>query len=553
MALELLSDFRLLFVVFISALVSLLGSVNVAARPAAVLTGRVATATTISSIFFMISRFANMFYLPLMAGFVGEAVRTQNTDLLLEQIRWVILGCATGTLIAWIFLGNFVTLYSFLVEILSIHRVRGLFRPATWVGSLLALLKRTPMPCRLGRLEGISPYFLFFNIFATAVWTIGALSAVYCSAIYPQYKSTALLLSGLVNAFAAIAFSVWVDPQAALITDQCLDEKLPQEKRRPPEQVYAATLHLAAGSFLGSLLGLVLLPWGNSLIAWATELTGSQGATVGGNIWTLVALNALLTLLASTTYAARVSAVITRQVATALAVYNLFFLITRLSAQVYGPLMGSMADHLERQGNPAQIEIAFRQVLAGASLGALVALLALPSFIEIINQAIVQLQRRGSVFLVLLSCFLPKNWPKILASLRPPGLLGVRPKDLRGFPKVFLIGNVLVLSVHSVGLMAAIFAGASLDPAAARAAVLLSSVVNGVATITLSLVVDPTLAGITDDCVKDKRDPHHIRVAAVGLLLGMFLGTILSQLVFTPATWVVVKGALLVEMLVRQP
>jgi hypothetical protein len=92
--------------------------------------------------------------------------------------------------------------------------------------------------------------FLAFNVFATAVWTIGALSAVYCSGANPEYSSTALLLSGLVNAFAAIAFSVWVDPQAAIITTGVI------KKERAPEQVYAAALHLGLGNFIGGLLGL---------------------------------------------------------------------------------------------------------------------------------------------------------------------------------------------------------------------------------------------------------------------------------------------------------
>ena len=126
--------------------------------------------------------------------------------------------------------------------------------------------------------------------------------------------------------------------------------------------------------------------------------------------------------------------------------------------------------------------------------------------------------------------------------------MGVRLSDLKdpSFPKTFLAGNILVLSIHTVGVMAAVYAGAGLDGGAARAATLLSSVVNGVATITLSLLVDPTLARITDHCVKGSRDPRHIRCAAVFLLGGMFLGTLLSQLFFLPAAWVIAQGARIV-------
>jgi hypothetical protein len=103
--------------------------------------------------------------------------------------------------------------------------------------------------------------FLVANVFASAVWSVGALSAIYCSGSMADFKSTALLLSGLVNSLAAIAFSVFVEPRTALITDRVLDRKAPEE-RAPADQVYADAVHLAAGNFLGSLLGILILPAG---------------------------------------------------------------------------------------------------------------------------------------------------------------------------------------------------------------------------------------------------------------------------------------------------
>ena len=545
----LLTDWRLLFVVCISGVVSMLGSLNIAARPAAVITGRVAQATTISSIFFMVSRFANMFYLPLMGGFVGAVEHSGNTGQLLQQIQWVVLGSSLGSLASWILLANFVNLFCFMVEILDEEGIRGFARPTILMKALGAFCHRHPMGASLGKLQGIPAGFLYFNVFATAVWTIGALSAVYCSALLPQFKSTALLLSGLVNAFAAIAFSVWVDPQAALITDEAIKQK------RDAGQVYAAAVHLGAGNFIGSLLGLAILPVGISMIRAATQAIGSEGGQVAGSIWTIVLINAALMVLASTTYAARVSAVVTKQIATALAIYNLFFLISRLSGQVFGPLLGSTADHLVRTHQVRQLEMLFRQVLGGATLGVLLGLLLLPTFVEVINQAVHQLQLRGSIPAVVWRCLRPSTWPTIFGCLRRPSLLGVRLRDVKRIPYPFLLGNVLVLAIHSAGNMAAIHAGAQLDghPGAARAATLLSSVVNGVATIMLSLVVDPTLARITDQCKQEKREELDIKVAAVFLLGGMLLGTIFSQLVFTPASWFIQVCATLLADLMRSP
>jgi hypothetical protein len=554
--LDLLLDANLLFVVCLSAVVSLLSSLNVAARPAAVITGRSATASTIASLFFMVTRLANMFYLPLMAGFVGHAKEQNDLGGLYGQIQWVIMGAAAGAAISWILLPNFVSLYGYLVEKVYTGGMGALARPASVVGSIRSFLARAQMPGRIGQLHGIPVGFLFFNVLATAVWTVGALAALYCSAAMPQFSSTAILLSGLVNSVAAIAFSVCVDPQAALITDRVLDPEKSADQRNPPEQVYSAARHLALGNVLGSLLGVVTLPLAISVISYATSVVGSGGDDAVGSVWVVVGLNTLMLLLASTTYAARVSAVVTKQVQTALVVYNFFFLVTRLSGQVYAPILGAMSDHLKHQQRLDLLEHHYRMILGGAALGALLGLLLLPTFIEIYNQAVRQLQRRNSLPLVLLQCLNPANWGAILRCIRPPSLMGVRLSDLRSrpapelsIPKVFLLGNVIVLAIHTVGVMAAIYAGAHLDEKTSRAATLLSSVVNGVATITLSLIVDPTLARLTDQCIEEKRPQRDMRVAAVFLMLGMFVGTLLSQLIFEPAAWFITQGARLLQEL----
>ncbi|MFN8608604.1 MAG: DUF2837 family protein [Vulcanimicrobiota bacterium] len=541
--LHLLSDPRLCFIVLISGVVAMLGSLNIASRPAAVITGKVAQATTIAGIAFMLSRFANMFYTPLMAGYTGDAA---DPHILFQQIQLIVVGSALGGLASWLFLPNFVSMFCAMVEQLDEYGTKALLNPRRVLPVLLKFKDRYPLGVRIGQLHGIPKDFLLFNIFATAVWTVGGLSAIYCSVSIREFKNTALLLSGLVNSFAAIAFSVWVDPTAALITDDV------KGGRRPKEQLFAAAAHLGLGNFLGGLLGLLTMHLGIHIIGLATRAIGAEGQMVAGSVLPIIALNVLITTCSSTTYAARVSAVMTRQVALALAVYNFFFLVTRLSQQVYAPLLGSLSDFLVKTGQVDKLEWQFRGIIAGATAGSLLGLLLLPTFVEVINQAVRQLLIHKSIPKVLARCLRPSAWPTIIGCLKPPGLLGVRPSDLKRIPNFFLIGNVLVLSIHTMGMFAAVCAGAylrSTSESAASAATLLSSVVNGVATITLSLVVDPTSSRITDQCEREQRAMIDIKATAVFLLLGMFFGTVLSQVFFTPARWVIQFSAVILVKL----
>lgn len=543
----LMGDGRLWFIMALAAAVSLLTTLNVAARPAAMRTGRVAMAFTISSLFFMATRFANLFYAPLLARYVDRAVKTGRPDVLHGQIEWVIVGSAIGALGAALLLPTFVELYSRGIRSMEYRQsmVRVLLRvvrPGSWPRVLGAFR----LPSFLGvsplELSGIPKDFLVVNVLATAVWTAGALCALLASAVVPEYAATAVLLSGLVNAFAAIAFSVWVDPRAALITDQALAGE------RPREHVTIAAVWLSIGNVVGAALGLLVLAPGTSLIVHAAHAIGRQGGSLAASLWVVVVLNAFVTLLASTTVVSRVSAAVTGRVATALAVYNLFFLVTRLAQQVYSPVLGAVADHVVEQRQPlGELLAAFRWVIFGASAGVLLGWLLMPTFVEIYNRTIRALDRLGSIPALFMALLQPRTWPVVLGALRRPSFMGVTLADLRDLPRGFLWGNILVVSVYTIGVMAAIYAGAELSENLKRTATLLSSVVNGVATITLSLVVDPTSALITDQTVSGARPVRHVYAMALFLIGGMLVGTLLSQVLFVPAVRVIEVGARLLQ------
>ncbi|MEW6278771.1 MAG: DUF2837 family protein [Candidatus Eremiobacterota bacterium] len=603
MDIQLLSDPRLVFVMVLSGVVSMLTTLNVAARPAAVSSRQVATAFTISQLFFMITRFANLFYLPLMAHFVDNAVRTGNTADLYGQVQWVIAGAGVGALFSWILLPTFVELYRRGIRSLRYRQsmLSVLLRLATltgWRAALGALRPAGNLGTRLLRLEGVPAGFLWINVLATAIWTVGALCAVYVSGLSPRYEATALLLSGLVNSVAAIAFSLFVDPQAALITDRAVAVLKDLERRLPAlclgapgagpsllpfglayrvgpgglrvlqpgcalqtdllaaglvedpreRRVRIVAVHLSAGNFLGAMLGLLVYPSGVKAIQHATLALGQMGESLVHALWLVVLLNVGVTLLASTTVSSRVSAVLTRRVATALTIYNFFFLVTRLTQQVYAPVLGSIRDNVlaGQAADPQALEVMFRWILLGAAGGSLLGWLLMPTFIEIYCKAIHALERCGSIALLLLRCLDPRKWGTMLGCLRPPSLLGLNRRAIRGLPKAFLYGNVLVISIHTVALLASIHAGA-VGKEVSRTATLLSSVVNGVATITLSVLVDPRVALITDQTIDGRRPMEQLNAMAVLLMAGMFVGTLLSQALFEPASWAILKAARLVE------
>jgi hypothetical protein len=110
-------------------------------------------------------------------------------------------------------------------------------------------------------------------------------------------------------------------------------------------------------------------------------------------------------------------------------------------------------------------------------------------------------------------------------------------KPLR-IPRYFLLANILITGIWTIGVLSALYAGALL-PQFRSTATLTSGIVNGVAAILAATVVDPTAAMITDQAVRGAREEADVRQMAIYLALTRLAGTFLAQFFFLPAASVI--------------
>ncbi len=151
-------------------------------------------------------------FLPILASLVDKA----NPGDLYQKFQLLILACSAGTLAAWQPGCYCRILSAFTVTWLRVRR-----RQPSWLGIFRSFYNRYPLQVRPFQLGTLPRGFLIYHALAMAVWTVGALCALHASAVLaPEVAATAVLLSGLVNTFAAISLSLLVDPQASLLTDR---------------------------------------------------------------------------------------------------------------------------------------------------------------------------------------------------------------------------------------------------------------------------------------------------------------------------------------------
>ncbi len=243
----------------------------------------------------------------------------------------------------------------------------------------------------------------------------------------------------------------------------------------------------------------------------------------------------------------RVAGVRTRSIATSLAFVNATLLVTRTSNMLQAPFLGGMVDWAILHGDVSSLVVNFRWIIFAAFIGNLCAAVMTPFSVSVFTKAIDRFETVGSVPKMIVMTFYPKNFLAIFRRLRLPGKESFMNLSLKGMPQMFLWLNLLMVSIYAIGVLSALFAGAMV-PEYRVTATQLSAIVNGIATILLTLLVDPTCAFITDQAIKGKRKVSDVRAMVFYIILGRVAGTlILSQLLFLPAADYIKSVTLLVK------
>lgn len=271
-------------------------------------------------------------------------------------------------------------------------------------------------------------------------------------------------------------------------------------------------------------------------------------------------LTAVIHLIGTFVYVARFSGVKTKRLATAFSLYQVFSLLAMTANMVQAPLLSLTVEQAINSGEIYkkaylnELEQDVRFIILAASGGTAVAGLMSPFFMFLFNRTIFLFEKIGSLPALILAILAPSRFFKLLQELfrgitylvksysgRLSGF-GFASSVVRFrrsfFPgKLFYI-NILVVGIWTTGVLSALFAGA-LTPAFRSTASLLSGIVNLIALILDTFLVDPVTAMITDQTLSGTRQEREIMHLTFWLILSRFLGTLFAQLLFLPAAFLV--------------
>lgn len=262
-------------------------------------------------------------------------------------------------------------------------------------------------------------------------------------------------------------------------------------------------------------------------------------------------LNGVLQTLQIGAYAARLAGVQTQRVATSISLFNLFVTASRFANMFYAPMLGTVSDTASEvmkehpplaAGVVHEFEWQLRLIVFAGTLGTALGAVLLPTFAVLFRRGIASFELYGSLPRALLRLGDPAVVVSVVRSVRVPHPSIFARFGPQTVPVRLLIANVVVTGIYAIGVVAAVYASV-LDPEQARTTTLLSGIINGLATISFTLFVDPTSSLIVDQAVKGEKTMDDVRALVFWLCVTAIVGTLLSQLILAPSTYVIVDAA----------
>jgi len=236
-----------------------------AARLAGVQTKRIATSISLFNLFMTAGRLANLFiafFVGPLSDAAGRAVTAFKNDPAVVgvwqhtfevQLRLIVLAGTAGMIVFALLLPMFTYLFrrgvnSFEIRGSIPHSLTRLFVPVNVADVLRSQRLPSLADIRAFDWRWIPRRLLIFNLVVTAVYAIGVQASFLASVLDVNVARTALSLSGVINGIGTIAFTLFVDPTSAMITDQAIHGK------RTVEEVRAMVFYLSLTAIVGSLL-----------------------------------------------------------------------------------------------------------------------------------------------------------------------------------------------------------------------------------------------------------------------------------------------------------
>ncbi|MFD1737623.1 lipid II flippase Amj family protein [Bacillus salitolerans] len=233
-------------------------------------------------------------------------------------------------------------------------------------------------------------------------------------------------------------------------------------------------------------------------------------------------------------YAVRLSGARVKLIASGLSLFSMMVIISRMANMMQQPFTGSIVDTAPKENVLQFVENQYRILIGASTVGTILGILLLPTFVAIFSRAIIHLSNeRGSVLSLAKKGLSLEYLKRGIKHLSFPKFTYLKDIKFSEIPKQLFLFNMIVTSVYTIGVLSALYASL-LAPERYGSTIMASGLINGIATILLSLFIDPKISVLADDVVNGRGNYSTLKGISIMMITSRLLGTLIAQLLFIP-------------------
>ncbi|MGG1658684.1 lipid II flippase Amj family protein [Brevibacillus sp. NRS-1366] len=246
----------------------------------------------------------------------------------------------------------------------------------------------------------------------------------------------------------------------------------------------------------------------------------------------------LLTFIIHTTetlsYGIRFAGVQTGRIAVAMSLVGIVLLVSRTSNLIQGPFTGGLIDQAALSHTDPSMKL--HMIIGASSLGTLAAIMLFPTFVQLSKRVISHLELAGSIPQMLRTAVTIDSIRRARHHVRIPNWRFISRFRIKGIPKRLLLLNSLGTAIYTSSVLSVLYA-ILLVPDFKATVSMSSGLINGFATIFMTILVDPQVALLTEKALQGQATHESIRNMYLWLMISRFFGTLLAQFLLVPAAY----------------
>lgn len=249
----------------------------------------------------------------------------------------------------------------------------------------------------------------------------------------------------------------------------------------------------------------------------------------------VLALNFIIALIGTLAYSARFVGVTTGKIAVSFAVFNILALVSRTAVTFQVPILTKYVENNPSSGDLLNI---FNLIIIISGVATIFGAFLLPTCQRIFSKAVIHFSIERSMPKLILHSFTRGGVRYIRDCAATPAKENLTKIDFKKLPWRILIYNVITVALITVGSLAPIFAG-TIEPDLSATCITLSAVINGTATILMSIFIDPQLSIMTDDVIEGNCSEEEFKTCIVGMVGSKVIGTFIALPLLVPSSYLI--------------